>query len=246
MVVGWLRPVGPPSIISGMRSPIWSRTQAAWVHSDVTLQVRRGGGNRQAECFNDGAGNGRIGDADGHIAGMCGDAQGELGAGADNDGERPGPELVGQPVEHGVGVARQSVGLCQRRNQQRQGLVLLTALDLVDLLDRGEVHGIDGQSIEGVGGHGDEIALVQAGHDVVDPVLLGLIGMDTQDFRGQNRLPRSRICRKFGSYHERGLRCKLCTCRGLPTRSDRLESLIGWRAVSRCLFALYRVNKTRG
>jgi len=25
--------VGPPSTMSGMRSPIWSRTAAAWVHS---------------------------------------------------------------------------------------------------------------------------------------------------------------------------------------------------------------------
>ena len=33
MVVGKAWPVGPPSIMSGMRSPIWSRTAAAWVHS---------------------------------------------------------------------------------------------------------------------------------------------------------------------------------------------------------------------
>ena len=29
----------PPSMISGMRSPIWSRTQAAWVHSDAPCRL---------------------------------------------------------------------------------------------------------------------------------------------------------------------------------------------------------------
>src|SRR5579885_188936 len=39
IVVGRLRPVGPPSTITGMRSPIWSRTQAAWVHSGAPCKL---------------------------------------------------------------------------------------------------------------------------------------------------------------------------------------------------------------
>src|SRR5208283_1770623 len=39
MVVGSARPVGPPSMMSGIRSPIWSRTAAALVHSAAPCRL---------------------------------------------------------------------------------------------------------------------------------------------------------------------------------------------------------------
>src|SRR5208283_3365966 len=39
IVVGSAFPVGPPSTMSGMRSPIWSRTQAALVHSEAPRRL---------------------------------------------------------------------------------------------------------------------------------------------------------------------------------------------------------------
>ena len=154
------------------------------------LQIGGGGGDGQAESLDDGAGNGGIGNADGHIAGVGGGTQRQLGAGADDDGERSGPEVVGELVEHGIGVARQFVGLRQARDEQRERLVLLAALELVDVLDGVKIYGVDRQAVEGVGGQRDDIALAQARDDVVDPVWLGLVGMDAQNFRGQEGLPR--------------------------------------------------------
>jgi hypothetical protein len=67
--------------------------------------------------------------------------------------------------------------------------VLLPGFELIDLLDSAEVDGVDSQPIEGVGGHRDEIPLAQTGNNVIDPVRLGLIGMDTQYLRGQMAYP---------------------------------------------------------
>ena|SRR5947207_3008220 len=67
--------------------------------------------------------------------------------------------------------------------------MLLPRLELIDLLHRVQVHGVDSQPIKGVRRYRDEIALPQAGHDVVNPVCLGLIGMDTQNLRGQKTYP---------------------------------------------------------
>ncbi len=189
IVVGCAWPVGPPSMISGIRSPIWSRTQAAWVHSGSPLQIGRGCRDRQAKALDNGAGNGCVGHAQGDVAGVGRGAQGQLGAGAHDDGERTGPEAVGQLVQLRVGVARQLVGLGEPGDEQRERLVLLAGLDPVDLLDGGEIDRVHSQAVEGVGRQSDNIALAETGDDVVDPVRLGFVGMDAQNFRGQSGLP---------------------------------------------------------
>ena len=190
MVVGSERPVGPPSTMSGMRSPIWSRTQAAWVHSDAPCRLAAVAVMGRPKLLDDGAGNGSIGNAQGDVAGIGGGAQRQLGSGANDDGQRTGPESVRQFVEHGVGVACQFVGLRQRGDQQRERLLLLAALEPVDALDGMQIYGVHGEAVESVGGQGDDVTLAQARDNVVDPVWLGLIGMDAQDFRGQEGLPR--------------------------------------------------------
>ncbi len=102
----------------------------------------------------------------------------------------PGPEAIGQLVEQRIGVARQFVGLPQAGNQQRKRLVLLAGLDLVDLLHGVQVHRVHGQAVKGVGRQRDHTAFAQAGDDVIDPVWLGFIGMNAQNFRRQSGLPR--------------------------------------------------------
>jgi hypothetical protein len=68
--------------------------------------------------------------------------------------------------------------------------MLLAGFDLVDLFDCVQIHRVDSQTVKRVGRQRDNIALLQAGDDVIDPVWLGFIGMDTQNFRGQSDLPR--------------------------------------------------------
>ena len=56
--------------------------------------------------------------------------------------------------------------------------MFLPALDAVNALDGVEIYRVYGKTVEGVGGHGDYVALAQTGDYVVNPVWLGFIGMD--------------------------------------------------------------------
>ena len=77
----------------------------------------------------------------------------------------------------------------------------LPGFDLVDLFNRMQIDRIHCQPIESVRGQRNNIALAQAGDNIVNPVWLGLIGMDAQDLRGQNVLPQfpEIRCRKVGN-----------------------------------------------
>jgi len=76
-----------------------------------TLEVSRCRSDGQAEALDYGAGDCRIGDAEGDVAGVGCGAEGQLGSGSNDDGERAGPELVGQLVKVGVGIAGQFISL---------------------------------------------------------------------------------------------------------------------------------------
>jgi hypothetical protein len=67
--------------------------------------------------------------------------------------------------------------------------VLLPGFDLVDSFHRMQINGVNGQTVEGIGWQGHDVALAQARDDVIDPVWLGFVGMDAQDLRGQENLP---------------------------------------------------------
>src|SRR5581483_5607880 len=153
------------------------------------LQIGRSGRDGQAEAFDDGTGNGRVGHAQCDVARIGRGTQRQLAAGTHDDGERTGPEAVGQLVEHGVRIARQRIRLRETGDEQRKGLVLLPGLELINALNGAQVHRIDGKSVKSIGRQSDDISLTQAGDDVIYPVLLGFIGMDAQDFRGQEGPP---------------------------------------------------------
>jgi hypothetical protein len=168
-----------------------------------TLQIRGSRRDGQSEALYDRTWNGRIRDAQGNVSCVCSRPQGQPCASPNNDRKRSRPEAIREPVKHRIAIARQRIRLGQRRNQKRKRLVLLPGLDLVDTLDCAKVHGIDRKAIKGVRGKGYNVTFSQAGDDIVDPVWLGFIGMDAQDFRGQESLPRFPNCRshKDGSYH---------------------------------------------
>ena len=126
-------------------------------------EIGRGGGDGQAKRGDDGAGDGGFGDAESDVAGVGGDAQRELGAGLDDDGERAGPELFGEAVEGGVELAGEFVGLGDLGDEERERLVAGAGFDLVDAIDGAEIDGVDGEAVEGVGGQRDDVAAVEAG-----------------------------------------------------------------------------------
>ena len=157
-------------------------------------EVGRGGGDGQAEPGYDGAGDGGFRDAQGQVAGVGGDAQRKLAAGLDDDGERAGPELLGEAVEGGVDLAGEFVGLGYLGDEEREGFVAGSGFDLVDAFDGAEIDGIDGEPVEGVGGKGDDVAAVEAGDDIVDECGFGLVGMNAEGFGRQIWLLSVEVC----------------------------------------------------
>jgi hypothetical protein len=160
----------------------------------MAVEIGRGSGDGQAEAADDGTRDGGFGDAEGEIASVRGDAEGKLGAGFDDDGQRAGPELFGEAVEGGVQLAGDLVGLGDLGDEQRKGFVARAGFDVVDAVDGFEIDGVDGEAVEGVGGKSDDVAVVEAGDDVIDERWFGLVGMNTEDFGRQIWL----LCRLAG------------------------------------------------
>ncbi len=151
----------------------------------VAAEVGGGGGDGQAETGDDGASDGGLGDAEGDVAGVGGDAEGKLGAGLDDDGERTGPELLGEAVEGGVDVAGEFIGLGDLVDEQRERLVAGAGLDFVDAVNGVKIDGVDGETVEGVGGQGDDVAGVETGDDLRDELRFGFVGVNAEDLSRQ-------------------------------------------------------------
>ena len=187
MVVGVERAVGPPSTISGTRLPSCSETLAGVGTLGHSAEVGGGCGDGQAEEVDDSAGDGGLGDAQGDVAGVGGDAQGQAGAGLDDEGERAGPEALSEAVECGVDLAGEAVGLCGVADEQGERLVAGAALELVDAVDGAQVDGIDGQAVEGVGGQRDDAACGERADHQSDQLGLRLVRMNAE-YLGRQRI----------------------------------------------------------
>jgi hypothetical protein len=150
-----------------------------------TREVGRGGCNGQAEAGDDGAGNGSFGDAEGQIARVGGDAEGEPASGFDHDGERAGPEFFGETIEGGVDLTGKFVGLGDLGDEERERLVAGPGFELVDAIDGVEIDRIDGEAVKSVSRERDDVAAVETVGDILDERRLRLVGMDTESFGGQ-------------------------------------------------------------
>ena len=114
-----------------------------------------------------------------------GDTEGKTCAGANDDGERAGPEALGEAVEGGVDFAGEAVGLGGFRDEEGEGLVAGASLDLVDAVDGAEIDGVDGEAVEGVGGDGRDRAGGKRADDAGDEVRLRLGGVNAEDLGRQ-------------------------------------------------------------
>jgi hypothetical protein len=152
-------------------------------------EVCGGGGDRQAESGDDGAGDGGSGDTECDVAGVGGDAQRKFGAGLDDDGEGAGPVFFGEAVEGGIDLAGEFVGLRYLGDEEREGLVAGAGFDVVDAIDGAEIDGVDGEAVEGVGGESDDVAAVEAVDDAADVLRFGLVGVNSENLGGQILTP---------------------------------------------------------
>jgi hypothetical protein len=156
----------------------------------VAVEVCGGRGDGQTQLFDDCAGDGGLGDAESEVACVGGDAEGEFASGFDDDGEGTGPEFFGEAVEGGIDLAGQLVGLGYLGDEEREGLVAGTGFDFVYAVDCAEIDGVDGETVEGVGGESDDVAAVETAGDVLDERWLRFVGMDAERFCGQVLTPR--------------------------------------------------------
>ena len=65
-------------------------------------------------------------------------------------------------------------------DEQAQRLVPGAAFEVVNAVHRAQVHGIDGEAVERVGGQGGDLAPVQAIDDALDQLGLRFVGMDAK------------------------------------------------------------------
>ena len=81
--------------------------------------------------------------------------------------------------------------------------MFLAGFDPVDALNGMQIDRVNSKPIKGVRRQRDNVAFAQTRDDVADPVWLRFIGMDAQNFRGQEGLPRFPNCtsHKDGNYH---------------------------------------------
>jgi len=155
----------------------------------LAAKVGRSGGYGQAELGNDCTADGCFRDAQGDVAGVGRDAQGQLAAGLDDDSERAGPEFFGELIELGADGSRELVGLGYVGDEQRERLVTGAGFQLVDVLDGAEIDGVDGEAIEGVGGERNDVAALQRLDDLGYQVGLRFVRMNTKDFSDQTIFP---------------------------------------------------------
>jgi hypothetical protein len=110
----------------------------------MAAEISGGGSDGEAETSDDGAADGCLGNTKGEVSGVGGDAEGKLGAGLDDDGERTGPELFRETVEGCVEVASELIGLGDLVDKEREGLMTGAGFEIVDTVDSTEIDGIDG------------------------------------------------------------------------------------------------------
>ena len=117
--------------------------------------VGAGAGERDANFLDESSDDFASGPAKSDAAGVAGDFEGKTHGGVENDGERAGPESVGETIEIVGKIAREDVGVMDRADEKRKGFGFGATLDAKDFVDGGEIDGIGGEGVERVGGNRD-------------------------------------------------------------------------------------------
>ena len=150
--------------------------------------VGAGGDDRAAECERQGAGDGMRGDPDADGAAAPEEARRQIVRGAQDEGQRTGPEGLGETrgaVGTVAGHARDRAGIA---GDQRQRHLFGSPLGRKDPIDRGRIARIAGQPVEGLGRIGDEASASQERRRLLDDLGLGMERVDRQEPGRHGRL----------------------------------------------------------
>lgn len=143
--------------------------------------VGAGAGERDADLGDEIRNNFRPGPTESDATGVGGDFEGETVGRVDDDGKRTGPEGFGEAIEVVREVFGENERVIEMADEDREGAVLGAPLDAENLFDGGEVDGIGGQSVEGVGGNGGDRTAVEPGGSVADDARVGIGCADFED-----------------------------------------------------------------
>jgi hypothetical protein len=143
--------------------------------------VGAGAGERDADFGDEIRNNFRFGPTESDATGVGGDFEGETVGRVDDDGKRTGPEGFGEAIEVVREVFGENERVIEMADEDREGAVLGAPFDAENLFDSGEVDGIGGQSVEGVGGDGGDRTAVEPGGSVADDARVGIGYADFED-----------------------------------------------------------------
>jgi hypothetical protein len=130
--------------------------------------VGAGAGERDADFGDEIRNHSRLGPTESDATGVSGDFEGQTVGRVDDHGKRTWPEGFGEAIE----VVREIFGENQRvidmTDEDRKGAVFRTSFNAKYFFDRGEVDGIGGQRVKGVGRNGGDRTAVEPGGSVAD------------------------------------------------------------------------------
>ena len=105
-----------------------------------------------AQSAGEGAGDWVVGDSDAHGAGGAEDGGGQAGYGAQDEGQRAGPEGFGQRAEVGGIRSGDEINVVRFGEEEGEALVGASALHFEDSIEGFEGEGVASQTIQGIGG----------------------------------------------------------------------------------------------
>ncbi len=130
--------------------------------------VGAGAGERDADFLDESTDDFTSGPTQGDAASVAGNFQRETHGSVENDGERAGPESLGETIEIVGKIASENVRVVNGVDEQRKSFGFGASFDAEDFVDGGEVDRIGSKSVERVGGNRDHRAAIEPTSRVTD------------------------------------------------------------------------------
>ncbi len=115
------------------------------------------------------------GPAKSDAASVAGNFQWKTHGSIENDGERAGPESVGETIEVVGQVASENVRVVNGVDEQRKRFGFGPPFDAEDFVYGGEIDGIGGEGVERVGGNRNDRTAIEPTSGVTDKARIGRI-----------------------------------------------------------------------
>jgi hypothetical protein len=137
--------------------------------------VGAGAGERDTNFLDEASDNFASGPAKCDAASVAGNLQRKTHGGVENDGERAGPEGVGEAIEIVGKIARENVSVMDGADEKRKSFGFWATLNAEDFVDGGKIDGIGGESVERVGRYSDHRTAIKPPSGITDEARIGRI-----------------------------------------------------------------------